>query len=1250
MDIYGSGLTNFSQSLSDNYKAILFNTSGDEVLIAEDVLYKKENGYSWSISVNLDLDIGQSATDGAISGNKVVVIGTNGLINVCNDIYSIITSVSVPNVSAPITDDLSKVVMYDMFRAYISGENGVILKSTISGIGDWEQRQSDPSGVTATEDIKAIAISSRESISFTGNDQYSIVVNDQADFASSMFWYDRLGRMVISQNTKQFNKSPLAWSYTVYDELGRISEVGEKANNDYVETTYSGPQIDDALLSSWLSNGAANTKTEVTHTYYDEQFASTGEIVQENLRVRVASITYEAVNDGVSLTYDYATHYSYDIHGNVDHLANEIVDLDGMGFSYTHIYYDYDLISGNVNQVDYSPGRKDEFHHKYEYDADNRITDVYTSLDGEIWDNDARYMYYYHGPLARRELGDIGIQGLDYAYTLQGWLKGVNSNTMNYSRDMGRDGDDNLGGNTHVFIARDAFGFTLGYYEGDYSDIGEKSTGDLFEADISNSSLVNNRNDLWNGNISHMVTAIPDADDYSGAYTFTPSIRGYAYKYDQLNRLAQMRSFDNINATNNTWNTSLTGSPPVYNDNSPQEFSTYYGYDANGNITRLGRKGIIDGSSAKNMDSLRYYYELNPATGNIINNRLIYVDDSVSSSYSNDIDDQNADNYDYDELGNLISDVQEEIEEITWTVYGKIKSITRTGSSTKPNLEFDYDALGNRVMKKEISNNSDPDKTTYYVRDASGNIMATYTIIEDTLRLDEQLIYGNKREAVLKRGIKMIDPECSITFDVEGMYSQTDLESEVENALTEIGVYPTFVNVRDQLLTTLTMVINEQEEISDFYVYMDDLRDFLCLFSCYPNLTDDDFDNYINSALLQTFADAGNPAYMDFDDPISINSFWDGEISDMQDLLEDNFGKCMDDEELKVTMRGMKYFELCNHLGNVLVVVSDHKIPYATGGAGYTIEYFDPEMVSISDYYPFGMQMEERTYSGTAYRFGFNGQEKDNEVKGDGNSLDFGARIYDPRLGRWLSLDPRSMKYPFLTPYNFVANSPLIFVDPNGKEIYFVDNEGNKTLLTLENITTLELGANFEGILATKDGKELINKYISNTAADIFITVGSTTNKKGESPSGRTVWNISEANGSIKTVDGKSTLSTSDLTDKYGQGIANFNGLDVGESKDKDISIIIITPENVAKKSKDGTFYQKALRGVEVLYHEMKAHVDLRTGDPNKDHDVYGAKYSAFNFKKLDPNKPVGQFIKQLSESKLKIPGNLRKNMKEMVE
>ncbi|OYU93134.1 MAG: hypothetical protein CFE21_21685 [Bacteroidetes bacterium B1(2017)] len=73
------------------------------------------------------------------------------------------------------------------------------------------------------------------------------------------------------------------------------------------------------------------------------------------------------------------------------------------------------------------------------------------------------------------------------------------------------------------------------------------------------------------------------------------------------------------------------------------------------------------------------------------------------------------------------------------------------------------------------------------------------------------------------------------------------------------------------------------------------------------------------------------------------------------------------------------------------------------------------------------------------YYFHFNGQEKDDEIKGDGNDLDFGARVYDAMLGRWLSLDPLTKKYPGLSPYNFSINNPIAFIDPDGRSPIYVN-------------------------------------------------------------------------------------------------------------------------------------------------------------------------------------------------------------------
>jgi RHS repeat-associated protein len=117
---------------------------------------------------------------------------------------------------------------------------------------------------------------------------------------------------------------------------------------------------------------------------------------------------------------------------------------------------------------------------------------------------------------------------------------------------------------------------------------------------------------------------------------------------------------------------------------------------------------------------------------------------------------------------------------------------------------------------------------------------------------------------------------------------------------------------------------------------------------------------------------------------------------------------------------GLKNYELTDHLGNVTVTFLDRKygnFPYIT---------------SSSDYYPFGFPMPDRGENLAVYRFGFNGQEADNEVYGDKASYAFEFRNYDARLGRWWGIDLLWQKYPGLSPYLFCSNNPLNRTDMTG--------------------------------------------------------------------------------------------------------------------------------------------------------------------------------------------------------------------------
>ncbi|MGB3947568.1 MAG: hypothetical protein WBM13_06270, partial [Bacteroidia bacterium] len=425
---------------------------------------------------------------------------------------------------------------------------------------------------------------------------------------------------------------------------------------------------------------------------------------------------------------------------------------------YKKIDYLYDLVSGKVNEVKYQDGELDAFYHKYEYDADNRITNVITSKDGVIWDKEANYFYYQHGPLARVELGDQKVQAMDYAYTIQGWIKGVNSNTLKETRDIGKDGET-TSTNLHQHVGRDAAGYSLNYFNGDYASIATLTNN--FIADESSASYINAfAPNLYNGNISHMVTAINDLTTPSSPVV-SPQLT--AYKYDQLNRINDMKAFRNISLAGNAWQSS-TGEVDSYR--------TSVTYDANGNILTLNRQGVY--GTSVDMDLLEYKYEniSNSYTRNT--NKLRYVTDAASSgNYATDIDNQSANNYEYDEIGNLIADAQEQIDNIEWTVYGKIKSISRTTGSTKPDLVFNYDASGNRISKTMIPRDGSGQRptdewvTTYYVRDAQGNVMSTYEKEDDTYKLKEQLLYGSSRLGTLNRDIDLV------TYTPEDVVSRT---------------------------------------------------------------------------------------------------------------------------------------------------------------------------------------------------------------------------------------------------------------------------------------------------------------------------------------------------------------------------------------------------------------------------------------------------------------------------------------------
>jgi RHS repeat-associated protein len=850
------------------------------------------------------------------------------------------------------------IYFHDNTNGYVVGNAGIFipLKASVLNAITREiqglvtpvaQVLNDPSiGTNTSYNITCIAFGSRtngvygglytNSTYVTNNPAMVRVLSHEGGLYSSKFYYDRLGRIVASQNSRQLGSSTTKaddkYSYNLYDALGRVYEAGEKSENgsgvqfaSVFGTSVGGSivpsVIDDIKLATWLTNLATTTRKEVTKSYYDltnaaisTDAAFTASTFDTKTQgKRIVHITYSAVYSASANVYDHATHYNYDIHGNVKTVYQDnrlISAISGINqHRLKRMDYVYDLISGNVHRMDYETGKADQWHHVYDYDADNRITTAFTSaqtpyttanssiasLQNEpfltpFWDQDVEYGFYAHGPLARTVLGDQDVQGIDNVYTLQGWIKGVNSERLDFNSDPGHDGITTAG-SPNMQVARDVSGFSLHYFAGDFKYVTTVSTANSFMGSQTSSDLVAKSKDMYSGNIARMVTSITEPN------TRAVLPLGNAYRYDQLDRLRQSMSFTNLNLTTNVWG---TGGTSYYRNNLT--------YDASGNIVTQRRDDFVNGT----IDSLRYLYPL--VLGKKVSNRLLYVTDIISASPpTDDIESQAANNYTYDAEGRLIGDVKEGITSITWRVDGKVSTITNTLSGRK-NLRFDYDAMGHRIAKHVLSLSNVLEKSIYYILDVQGNEISVYERVVDASLQNvsfiqtDKYIYGTVRIGGNTRQVPMLGTQNN-TFSMRG--------------------------VRHQI--------------------------------------------------------------------------------------------------------GTRMYELTNHLGSVISVISNKPIPHQNSTS---VDYWLADIRQSTDYSAFGVNLSARNIPkfspGTSTpianadgRFGYQGSEEDDEVKGiEGGSYATFYRMLDPRLGRWMSLDP--VFQPNQSPYNSMDNNPICLNDVKG--------------------------------------------------------------------------------------------------------------------------------------------------------------------------------------------------------------------------
>ncbi|PQJ12999.1 hypothetical protein CJD36_004445 [Flavipsychrobacter stenotrophus] len=940
------------------------------------------------------------------------------------------------------------------------------------------------------------------------NSRNQLVHQHTPDGGNVEHFYDAAGRLIFSLNDKQtsaYSSDTQRLTYNIYDKQNRIIETGE-------EDTYWPDMF--ALFDANDLDGLFNyykhmDRRDVVVTVYDTEATNLQTIAgleqQTNLRKRVAVVKYFDslyMADSALLNYTYATHYSYDIEGSVKTLTQDFPVLDAVRQRYKRIDYDYDLISGKVNMLSYNRSFADQYYQRYNYDDDNRLTKVETSSDGYIWRRDAEYMYYQHGPLGRAEFGDLRVQGLDYAYTIQGWLKAVNGDTTNKTLDMGRDGDLTINAN-------DAVGFTLNYFKDDYKAI-NGSVITSVEPQIKN---------LYNGNIARQTIA--HAND-SLRHAFPRYTRNYLY--DQMNRLR--------NTAYGTIDAATTTITPT------DEYRNNYTFDPDGNLLTLNRYAFTKPPALgpQLMDSFNYYYF---SSG--MDNRLSSLTDNAANIGFQDVvyrTDSTIAMYQYDPTGNTTKDLVAGQDSIEWNLYNKVTRARNVdGVHT---LSYKYDGMGNRVSKTVTADNGTTleKKTDYYVHDAQGNILATYRdVITQTpsantdtrmFSLSGHEVYGSARLGTkgywplqLGQGwdyytgiydtVRLWERKPWYSLEYQDVIKHDELEPYGHTLTTKLVTAHLTgqkqYEVTDHLGNVLATVSDARQSngdtthtdslaILDYSPAVKSMNDYYPYGMLMPSRYFDDNSGHTTTVtqtvlapqlhtIIIPWADGGATPFgsgvtASSGSPLLLNDPSTGGgltyiIHPVSSGLHTGF-------TITVTAvtSGGNWGATLKQGSSTLATFSINTVGghttsfYAplSGTATLTIRNFGTHsQISISsiqlDTFAFIPTMAvSQISSDNEYKYGFNGKMKDNEWAGVGNYLDYGARGLDTRIARFGSVDPLSKKFPFFTPYQFSGNSPIKFTDLDGKEMYISGTGADQFINLLSILTGLNITKDVNGTLS----------------------------------------------------------------------------------------------------------------------------------------------------------------------------------------
>ncbi len=893
--------------------------------------------------------------------------------------------------------------------------------------------------------------------------------------------YDQWDRLVLSQSALQASRGE--WSFTKYDELNRPIITGVTTSS-----TVSGSRFETRNSSTvgYTLSGSPHSVSEGnvrTVTYYDDYgfpHAGGSYAFSDNLAARsfrpdargqVTGNKTRNLSDNAWLNS--VTYYDEQYRPIQAVSDNHLGGTDRITTTYRNAVNNEMTASKRVHSSNSGPTRT--ITQNYSYDHTGRLTQVTHQWDGQAAVTLSAQQYNAIGELVNKQLGN-SQQAVDYRYNIRGWLTKINdlgSSDRYFNQELYYD-----------------FGFDKKQHNGNISGI------------------------RWNraGGKAH----------------------AYGYLYDQVNRItgADYRA----KPLSGSWAT------------SPGNFSVdKVGYDQNGNITTLKRYGEQE-ERLYLWDNLEYKYDGNRlrAVGELPEGQaqVGFVDGVAGSATAE---------YNYDASGNMTLDANKGISEIKYDpVLNLPTEVVITGMGA---IKYSYDASGTKLRQEVLPTDGSPTKTTDYV---SGFHYTDGTLDfiqheEGRLMIQDGLAYHYDLKDHLGN-VRVMFSSVPVTMTVMATMEAdaAPVEEAVFEGVAESRQTLAFHNTTDasssepQPNKVATLQPGEQGPAKSVAVHAGDTVRLKvnARYETVPSQVQgmEGVATEIAGAVSRSAAGLENAGAA-----IGSNGLAAGGAlinGKEQEVPQAYLNYLLYDEDFKLIDQGFQQVSQAAAVGKANPSATPEElsleVPIQEEGFLYTylsnepgaaasssLVYFDDftveqqsYIVQVDDFYPFGGSFDQSAGRVLENKYLFNGKE----LQPEWGMYDFGARMYDPILGRWMSPDPLSDEFPSHSVYNYAVNNPIRFVDPDGQAPFdpncpgcpppsgsqlvhegrqkFVDESINYFTGMIEGIKTV-LGfteANDVSVLATGrniDGSQASGTDYMFAGAGVFLPVSGAAAKQG---------------------------------------------------------------------------------------------------------------------------------------------------------